>query len=267
MRDAARRALSVLREAPQIAVDPYWRYWTYSVFAMVEGLYADGLTESLDLLAQARELEDPGWPARRRYYRMYGEAFTAGSAAERIHWLRQALALDLASGGHGFLESGNLVDAELSSGDAASAVRTGESLLRDLDASRDEGTRAFACVNLCAAHLALGNVARARDIAQIAWPQSSLFGTRTVWADYLVLLAALENRPRAAAALAGYADARYAATEQPREANEAAAMERGREIARAALGDVEFERLVRSGNAMRDDEIAQIAFATDDVAA
>lgn len=82
------------------------------------------------------------------------------------------------------------------------------------------------------------------------------------WADYLALLAALEARPQAAARLAGHADADYTAREETRERNEAAA--RARTLARAALGNAEFDRLHAEVRLLRDEQIEAIAFARTD---
>jgi hypothetical protein len=82
--------------------------------------------------------------------------------------------------------------------------------------------------------------------------------------DYPALLAALEGRTRTAALLAGYADAAYAARDLARHPLEAAARERGHALARAALGDATFDRLLTEGRALCDDQIAPLAFATED---
>ena len=74
------------------------------------------------------------------------------------------------------------------------------------------------------------------------------------------------GRPRAAAKLAGYADTGYAASEDTRELNEATAYNRACTLARAAIGDVEFDRLHAEGQPLRDERIEAIAFATDDTA-
>ena len=81
---------------------------------------------------------------------------------------------------------------------------------------------------------------------------------------YLALLAALEARPRTAARLLGYAEATYAAREEARETNEAAAMQRAHALARAALVDVDFKRLLAEGAVLRDADITSLAFGSAD---
>ncbi|HUL65629.1 MAG TPA: hypothetical protein VLW55_13520 [Burkholderiaceae bacterium] len=84
--------------------------------------------------------------------------------------------------------------------------------------------------------------------------------------DSLALLAALERRPRTAARLAGYADAAYAARGTVRQPNEAAARERSGALARAAIGATTFEHLLADGRQLRDDQIAALAFSSEDSA-
>ena len=80
----------------------------------------------------------------------------------------------------------------------------------------------------------------------------------------MALLAALERRPRAAAKLAGYADAANSG-EDIREPNEAAAIDKARRIVREALGDEVFERLHVQGTSLPEGDIARILFAAEDV--
>jgi hypothetical protein len=49
-----------------------------------------------------------------------------------------------------------------------------------------------------------------------------------------------------------------------RQSNEAAAIERARTLARAALGDAAFNRLHAEGTLLRDEQIAAIAFGETD---
>lgn len=159
----------------------------------------------------------------------------------------------------------NLIDAELMAGEAQMATRTGEALLIDLQGGRDAFTLACARQSLTAAWLALDNADRARSLGKAGWPQGRLFELQPNWAACLALLAALEARPRAAARLAGYADAGYTALDWVgRPPNEAAAHARACTLARATLGDVEFDRLHAEGRLLSDEQIEIIAFATED---
>lgn len=82
----------------------------------------------------------------------------------------------VAAGDEGFLQRGNLVDAEVSSGDARSAAQTGEALVAELQGGRHELALAYARLNLVAAWLMLDETSRARELAQVGWPQGRLFG-------------------------------------------------------------------------------------------
>ena len=153
----------------------------------------------------------------------------------------------------------NLVDAELAAGQAAQAAATGVALVASLAGGRDEKSLVYARVNLSAALLALGEHEPARPHLRAGWAQAPLFDMQPFYADYLALLAALDGRFDAAARLAGYADTANARV-GPREPNEAAAIARAVQLARAALGDAAFDRLHAEGAALRDADIEALAF-------
>jgi hypothetical protein len=88
-----------------------------------------------------------------------------------------------------------------------------------------------------------------------------VFDLPHVAAVYLGLLAALQSRPRAAAQLLGYADANYAARNEQNEGNEAQALARARALATAALGEAAFATAHADGAALRDADVAALAFA------
>lgn len=110
--------------------------------------------------------------------------------------------------------------------------------------------------------VALDECERARCIAQSGWPQAASFELHAGWADYLALLAALDVRLQAAARLAGYADTACIALDERRQENESAAVDRARTLARAALGEAEYDRLHAEGAKLRDADIAALAFGT-----
>ena len=99
---------------------------------------------------------------------------------------------------------------------------------------------------------------------QAAWAKATAFEIQPYCADYLALLAALERRPRAAARLAGYSDAGYRAKSEGRERNEAAAAQRVAALAIAEIGVESFESTRAGGSSLADDQVAALAFATDD---
>ena len=265
--DAAQNALNLLQGSPELQDNRLLNYvaWCRAATAALRGSGGDPSVQRA--LAQARALDDPRWPPHRRFWRAEAEFFASEPGSpESLRLGRELLALELASGGSGHTTRSNLIDAELAAGDAPAAARTGEALLADLQGGRAEFSLAFARLNLVAAWLALDDAERARSLAQAGWPQGRLFEVQHYWADYLALVAALEARPRAAARLAGYADAAYAAKQDTRESNEATAHTRACTLARAAMGDAEFDRLHAEGRLLRDEQIEAIAFATQDTA-
>ena len=154
-----------------------------------------------------------------------------------------------------------LVDAQLQVSDARSAAESGQQLLAQLEGSRHQDDLAYVRLNLAAAYLAFDDRAQARPFLEAGWQQSAVFvHMRPYFADYLALLAALDSRPETAARLCGYADAAYVAFDDARQPNEAAAIERARTLARAALGDAAFERLQADGARLTSDEAAAVAF-------
>src|SRR5262249_40518290 len=101
-------------------------------------------------------------------------------------------------------------------------------------------------------------------LALVGWPNAMRFDQHATWADSLALLAALEGRPRASALLRGFAETMYAARQLPRQVAEGITIERAEQIARKTLPDAEFERLVGEGKALREQDVAAIAFAEKD---
>jgi predicted ATPase/DNA-binding winged helix-turn-helix (wHTH) protein len=267
-RDAADRSLALARHLDRHASGD--RFTLYHALCRVTSAAAQAgdVAAALPPLAELQALEHPGWPAQRLLWGADAAQTVArmrGDAVDALQRSRRLLALDRARGSDGSVALGNLIDHELAAGDAASAVRSGIALVAALQGTRHEFSLAFARINLCAACLAQNDTARARAVAQAAWPQSLLFELQHVAAAYLALLAALEHRPRAAARLLGYSEATYAAHEEPIEANEAAALARARTLASAALADAEFERVRAEGAALHDADIAAFALGCDDV--
>ena len=188
--------------------------------------WASALAQAGDVAAarapldELQALEDPAWPAQRLLWGAEAAQVMArlrGDAHDTLRRSRRLVALDRARGSDASIALGNLVDHELAAGDDAGAAgqrrRVGGLVLQG---TRNEYSLAFARINLCAAHLALNDAAQARPLAQAAWPQAMRFELQHAAATYLALLAALEQRPRAAARLLGYAQAFYAAREERR---------------------------------------------------
>lgn len=263
--EATRKALDVLQQFSDPMDDRFLAYWAWCRFAMAAFRSTGDTPEVRSAMEEARALEDPRWPPQRRHVRAEAEMVTrASESQETLRWCREVLALMLEAGDSGDIARANLIDAELRAEDAQAAVRNGEALLADLSGGRNAEALAFTRLNLCAALLALDDAPRARSHARTGWPQGRLFEIQPDWAVYLALMAAQEARPRAAARLAGYADAGYAARKFIPQPNEANAHDRACTLAHAALGDAEFERRRAEGRLLRDEQIEAIAFATAD---
>ena len=79
-------------------------------------------------------------------------------------------------------------------------------------------------------------------------------------------LAAQQGWPHTAARLCGHADAAYAQRDEVREHNEARTRARAEALARAALGDADFNRLHRAGSGLGFVDACTLALAEDDAA-
>jgi predicted ATPase len=244
------------------------RWWRHRALAVLSRAEARAINqpEAEAALEAARVLHDPAWPPIRRLAHLDAEAWLArlrGDAQADLQCTRHVLHLQRAAGSLQSGALGNLVDAELAAGDAAAAARTGREALALLAGSRNLQGLVLVRMNLAAALLALEDAAQARPHLSAGWAQAPLFESQPFFADYLSLLAALDGRTEAAARLIGYADAANARV-GPREPNEAAAIARATQLARAALGHGEFDRLHAEGALLRDEQVEAIAFATQD---
>ncbi|WP_425260623.1 ATP-binding protein [Rubrivivax sp. RP6-9] len=224
-RDAAQRALAAARQLPD---DAHGRWCL--VQALCEA--ADVVVDAADvapaeaLLLEALALEDPAWPAVRRRATVRVRAAIAaarGDAAEALRLDRALLALSRAAGDWSPMTQINIADGELRCGDARAAVATGQALVAQLQAQRDDSHLGYARLNLAAAWLALDDTAAARPVLRAAWTAAQRIQRLTWWCDQAALLAALEGRQADAAALLAAADAHYAAAAERRQHNEAQA--------------------------------------------
>jgi predicted ATPase/DNA-binding winged helix-turn-helix (wHTH) protein len=260
--DAARRALALSRALDDPSGDRFMLYHALCRAASAAA-QAGEMQAALAPLHELRGLENPAWPPHRLLWGTESDQVVArmqGDTVDALRRSRRLLELDRGRGSHASIALGNLVDAELAAGDALGAARSGAALVAALEGTRDEYSLAYARLNLCAAWLALDDCHQARSLAQASWPHAVMFELQHYCAAYLALLAALEGRPRSAARLLGYAEATYAALEEARETNEAAAIERARALARSAIGEAVFERLHEEGGTLSDADVGGLAF-------
>ena len=266
--EAARRAVDLARAMQPREQDKFALYLALSSFAGMAAHLGES-KEAEEALCEMRALEDPAWPPQRVMWGVSAEGNVAsflGKVDEALEHVKRLVTVNRARGADRLAGSealNSLVDAQLGAGNAAEAARLGAEIVAGLEGTRHECQLAYARLNLAAALLVLGNCAQARLVAQAGWPQAARFELQPYWADHLALLAALERRPRAAAKLAGYADAANSG-EDIREPNEAAAIDKARRIVREALGDEVFERLHIQGTSLLEGDFARILFAAED---
>jgi hypothetical protein len=216
--------------------------------------------------AEALAIEDPRWPPVRRIRICHAQmtrAAKSGDYAEALHQSRRCVALMRAAGANVLVGLDNQAKMELLSGDARAAVNTGQEVVTLLEASRNEHDLAHARMNLGAAWLVLDDTAAARQPLASGWPLALRFGLSSR-ASHLALLAALEQRPRSAVRIAAFTTAHCTARGQPLEPTEARALARASSLAEAALAPAEVARLQDEGALWRGEDLAALAFATQD---
>jgi predicted ATPase/DNA-binding winged helix-turn-helix (wHTH) protein len=267
----AGKAVALARALDRAAPDRWPLYQALSGWICAASVVAQPSAQALrEALAELATLEDPRWPAHRLSSGLGARRLAnvvcggAEQAAQQLQLTRQVVAAWEASGQDTAPIMGTLIDAELECGHVQAAIALGERVLDQLAATRDEFSRMMVRANLVLAHLMLDDTVRARVLLQAVWPIALQFNVHAMASDSPALLAALEGRPRTAAQLLGYADAAYAARDLIRHPIEVALRARTGALARAALSDASFERLMQQGHGLRDEQIAVLAFATED---
>lgn len=265
---AAGQALVLARALDADAPDRWRLYRALCHWVETGSALAD--TDSAALaaaLAELQALENPAWPAIRLYAGLGALqlwlARPDNSASQPAHYLsatRRIVTMAGEAGDNPASQMSNLMDAELCAGNAQAAIRTGQALLASLEGSRDLHSLTFARLNLGAALLVVDDTVRAAAVLQAGWQRARTANYHPYYADYLALLAALQGRPEAAAQLVGFADAANRAIGGPREHNEAAAINRARLLAAAALGQPSVLQLQAEGETLRDSQVAMLAF-------
>lgn len=261
---AARQALVVAREMDTAQPDGYALYDALCGVAhmVVED---DGGASAERLLQEARAIEDPSWPARRRLPALRVQASiatTRGQVREALRIYRRLLDVGRAAGDAGLATLVNIANAELASGDAAAAVASGTRLVALLRGLRNEGLMIHSRVNLAAAHLMLGHTAPARAQLQEALSAAMRVPLHAWCIDYLAQLAALEGRLEGAAQLVGAATARYEAAADTRQVNEQRAHAQTIELLRAMGDAAALDALGQFGRSLSDAEVVRVGMQT-----
>ena len=267
----AAKAMALARELDREAPDRWLLYEAISLWIKAESIVVQVSPDALrDALAELARLEDPRWPAQRLTRGLEARRLACialgglDQPAEHLLLTRRTIAGLEEEGADTAPMTSVLIDAELECGHTQAALQLGERMLEQLAGTRDEWSRMLTRSNLALAWLALDDVSHARLVLQSLWPAALQFNLHVLCSDTPALLAALEGRPHAAARLAGYADATYAARGVRRHPLEIAARARCDALARAALGDATFDRLLAEGRQLRDEHVAALAFAIED---
>jgi len=222
-RQAACRAQAAAQALPD---DDRCRWWQVQAACEAADIVAtDAEAEAAErMLAQLAPLVDPAWPpVRRRCVLRVRAAIAAarGGHAEALQLDRELLQLSRAAGDPSPMTLINIADGELRLGDARAAIATGEALVAELRARRDDNHLVYARLNLAAAWLAMDDTAAAACELRACWPAAARLERSTWWCDHAALLAALQGRPADAAGLMAAADARYRERGEARQHNEA----------------------------------------------
>jgi predicted ATPase/DNA-binding winged helix-turn-helix (wHTH) protein len=137
---------------------------------------------------------------------------------------------------------GNMVMVLIHAGRLDEAIAQSRALLDRFVGKRHQGPSRHLLNNLAGAHLAQDDTVQARAVQQALWPLAVSHDMLRHWSCNAALLAALEQRPRAALALLAYSDAatEKAAPGMPRQGSEQRMVERTLTLARTALGGAGF---------------------------
>ncbi|HSI49571.1 MAG TPA: winged helix-turn-helix domain-containing protein [Ideonella sp.] len=263
----AELALATARRAQAQQPDRWLLYAALSHCVLRRTLVLSAEAVPPEMLVELAALEDPAWPPHRRLWRseplgLMGLVQGGAAVAQGLRLLREHLALVQAAGGNATMVLFNLVDGELTTGDAEAAVRTAQGLLDSLQGLRDSHRFTMMVqMNLAAALLRLARCAEARALLESGWPVSLRFEWYPSYADHLSLLLAMEGRPELAARVLGYADAAVAREAQIRHASEIDSVRRTTALAGAALGEAVFQQLRQQGQALADEQVAALAFS------
>lgn len=221
--------------------------------------------ERRNALREMCEIESPGWPPVVRFNGALAELRLTGDqgdaeAGERVAQRLRARAEEAgdSDGAHTALNS--LAGFALTAGRADLAVEIAGPLEARLSTTRHGYSLALARLTLASALLAEGDVVRAVEVAERGWSLAPQFDLQPEFADVLVLLTARLKRPRSAARLLGYGEVTYARYGSARPISCARDARLGEQMARAQIGDDEFERLEGEGVGLRDEDVAALAF-------
>ena len=225
---------------------------------------SDTPSSARQALEELREVEEPRWPPTVKYEGAQAEfrfhfCQREFDAAQRALQRMLGLAEEGGSSTRVIYTGRQMADCAILAGRVDEAVLLGLEVERQSSKTRRPFLLALSRIGLVCAYLAQGDLQKAHAMAETAWPLAKQFWILDDLADHVALLTAIEGRAHDSAKLRGFVDARHANSGQVREFPEARAVERAERLARAQLGDAEFELLRAEGATLCEDEIAALA--------
>ncbi len=208
-------------------------------------------------LAEARALEDAGWPPKfRGVYRNHARivAMYRGDARLYLAQAREFLEAALRDGDARGAAFRRLLVAEalLMGGDVAAAIEAASQALTEFTVLDQPYNQDMTGMLLAAALVQANDLEAARACAVRAIDRAWHYGMGCWFCDHLALLAARTGRLREAAAMLGIADAGYTANQDRRQPNEARAARQCQALLEDALGTDALAQLRAEGGQLPD---------------
>ncbi|OYV00193.1 MAG: hypothetical protein CFE45_10070, partial [Burkholderiales bacterium PBB5] len=188
--------------------------------------------------AEMRTIRDPGWSAFIDAEASHFESVEyelVGDLSGALLALQSQANRCRAAGLGDSWQLGNKVPILLQAGRIDEAIETALQLTGRAPGARSRGMLRHNLNKLIRAYLGKNATLEARDGLVELWPMARQHDMQAPFADNAALLAALEQRPGDALALAGYADAAFSASGTRRQASEQQMIDRADVLARAAL--------------------------------
>ena len=218
-----------------------------------------------DALQEARDIEDPRWPAQAIAVRCIHEGWTAhyrGDAGAYRDNVRQAMVLSERAGDRAMVNAARvlLAAASFAAGDFNGSIELAQEAARELRATDQAEYLCYALSLLCEGLLVVGREAEARAAATEALPLAT---AETEFLPALMqcvaVLAATGGRSADAARLLGYVPTGVAEPGPERDGIDASLIERASAAIDQVLGRDEHLRLRQEGKHMSPREAGQIA--------
>jgi predicted ATPase/DNA-binding winged helix-turn-helix (wHTH) protein len=266
----ARRALEWGKRADELfgsIDDSTGRFETMAHLAWRTGISGDGEAAAAAVAEMDRLMTTPDAPLllALREHAYGGLAIAQQRWEDVLLHMRRTAELWVLQGCNDVIPELNVIETQIILGHFDDAVSGGDRLLARLEGTRWASRLSLVHVFLTAAWLRKKEAAPARVHAAQAWVQVPQRQLSDLLASHAVLLAALEERPRAAAQLAGYADALYTSLGETRQELETSSVDRAMAIVRSKLGEAEIERLKSIGAALNNDAARRVALGETDV--